>query len=103
MPKTVASDSQVASAAPYCSPAKAEDEQRVEEDIHYQSRRYDAQISYGGIRDVQFQLEDVQDGAGKKEEQASPADGDEQGNRNVVRSKTACILFVACTDRTGPR
>ena len=34
-----------------------------------------------------FQLEDVQNGAGEKEEQTSPADGDEQGNRNVVRSK----------------
>ena len=45
-----------------------------------------------------FQLEDVQDGAGEKKEQASPADGDEQGNRNVVRGKAACILFAACTD-----
>ena len=45
-----------------------------------------------------FQFEDVQDGAGEKEEQASPADGDEQGNRNVVRGKAACVLFAACTD-----
>ena len=63
-----------------------------------QSRRHDAQISHGGVRDMLFQLEDVQNGAGEKEEQTSPADGDEQGNRNVVRSKAACILFAACTD-----
>ena len=103
-------------------------EQRVEDDVHYQSRpadvernlasscrvvdarkgsgekderqsrRHDAQISHGGVRDMLFQLEDVQDGAGEKKEQASPADGDEQGNRNVVRGKAACVLFAACTD-----
>ena len=100
--------------SPYRPPAKAEDEKRVEEDIHNQSRsadvernlatscrvvdaregsgekderqsrRHDAQIGHGGVCDMLFQFEDVQDGAGEKKQQSSPADGDEQGNCNVV-------------------
>ena len=112
----------------YRSPAEAEDKERVEQDIHHKSRsadverclaaprgvvdtregggeederqcrRYDAQIRYGILGDMRFQLEKAHDGSGENKQQSAPAYGDKQCDADVVRGEGTCVFPVLRSD-----
>ena len=108
--------------------SESEDKQRVEDDIEYQSRstyikRYlapacrivnsgegggkeyegqsggdDAQVFHGIDGDVLFEFVNADDGLGKDEQQCAPAEGDDEGYRDVVGRKVAGIFLTLRTD-----